>query len=68
MGKLCGAQAFWNQVGMLAQPVAGAFDGYGRNAKLVFGAVLKVEAHSISLYRHPKHRRSPRRSEKVSII
>jgi hypothetical protein len=51
-------------------PTAVALDVhlYGRNAKLVFSAILEVDAHNISLYRHPKHRRSCRKPDKVSII
>jgi hypothetical protein len=52
----------------LLEPIALAIHHYGRNAKLVFSAFLKVDAHNISLYRHPKHRRSRRKSEKMSTI
>jgi hypothetical protein len=52
----------------LLEPIALAIHRYGRNAKLVFSAFLKVDAHNISLYRHPKHRRSRRKSEKMSTI
>jgi hypothetical protein len=63
-----GTQGVRDQIGVLAQAVARALDGHGRNAKLVFSSFLKVDASNISLYRHPKHRRSCRRPQNVSII
>ena len=39
---------------------------YGRNAKLLFSTVLRVEGRSAGLYLHPKHRRSRRKSSVVS--
>jgi hypothetical protein len=56
------------QVGVLALPIAGTPDLYGRNAKLVFDARLQVDAHSNGLYRHPKHRRSLRKPRQLSSI
>jgi hypothetical protein len=62
----------------LALPSLGSFAGrqpeavpihiYGRNAKLVFNARLLIDAHSIGLYRHPKHRRSLRKPRKLSSV
>ena len=39
---------------------------YGRNAKLMFSASLKVDARCTSLYLHPKHRRPRRKLQIVS--
>ena len=64
-----GGVASWRQqVDMLAQPIALAVHLYGRNAKLVLNARLQIDAHSIGLYRHPKHRRSLRKPRKLSSV
>jgi hypothetical protein len=41
---------------------------YGRNAKLLLSACVTADARSTGLYLHPKHRRSPRRSRKLSSL
>jgi len=41
---------------------------YGRNAKLVFSAILQVDAGDVGLYQRRKYRQSGRKSRKLSMI
>ena len=40
-----------------AQPVGGAVDGHGRNAKLIFGVTLHADAQAAGVYSRPEMRR-----------
>jgi hypothetical protein len=49
-----------------AQPVAVAFEGYGRNAKLIFGITLHANARSAGIYSRPEVRRRALRRPPVA--